>query len=198
MGSWSHCLRISTADLIPSLLSNRPRLVLSRTGALSLPYLVHCDPQRTSGSGAKLRQKPLEPLVVMSEFVFDPPLRLAGDVTVRTLDDAATFTRNYKTSRQPMVQDGVLHRLEAASSREEQRISFRDIARVRLPRLSTELLAYLVFDSAHKDNPVFIELSLYRTKQPPDLARPLLRKRFGENGAKPQKIRRILIKRSQR
>jgi hypothetical protein len=57
----------------------------------------------------------------MSEFVFDPPLRLAGNVTVRTLDDAATFTRNYKTFRQPMVQDGVLHRLEAASSREEER-----------------------------------------------------------------------------
>jgi hypothetical protein len=57
----------------------------------------------------------------MSEFVFDPPLRLAGNVTVRTLDDAATFIRNYKTSRQPMVRDGVLRRLEAASSLEEER-----------------------------------------------------------------------------
>ena len=57
----------------------------------------------------------------MSEFVFDPPLRLAGNVTVRTLDDAAAFTRNYKTSRQPMVQDGILHRLEAASSQEQER-----------------------------------------------------------------------------
>jgi hypothetical protein len=57
----------------------------------------------------------------MSEFVFDPPLRLAGNVTVRTLDDAATFTRNYKTSRQPMVHDGVFHRLEAATGLEEER-----------------------------------------------------------------------------
>jgi hypothetical protein len=57
----------------------------------------------------------------MSEFVFDPPLRLAGDVTVRTLDDAAAFTRTYKTAQQPMVRDGVLHRLEGASSPEEER-----------------------------------------------------------------------------
>jgi hypothetical protein len=48
----------------------------------------------------------------MSEFLFDPPLQLPGNVTVRTLDDAAAFTRNYKTPRQPMVRDGVLHRLE--------------------------------------------------------------------------------------
>ena len=49
----------------------------------------------------------------MSEFLFDPPLRLAGDVTVRTLDD--------KTARQPMIRDGVLRRLEGASTLEEER-----------------------------------------------------------------------------
>ena len=31
----------------------------------------------------------------MTDFVFNPPLRLARDVTVRTLDDAAEFARTY-------------------------------------------------------------------------------------------------------
>jgi hypothetical protein len=44
----------------------------------------------------------------MSEYLLDPPLRLAGNVTVRTLDDAAAFARDYKTARQPMVRDGDL------------------------------------------------------------------------------------------
>jgi hypothetical protein len=57
----------------------------------------------------------------MSEFVFEPPLPLAGNVTVRTLDDAAAFTRNCKTARQPMVREGVLRRLQAASSLGEER-----------------------------------------------------------------------------
>jgi alpha-ketoglutarate-dependent taurine dioxygenase len=50
-----------------------------------------------------------------------PTIRLAGDVTVRTLDDAAAFTRNYKTARQPVIRDGVLRRLEGASTLEEER-----------------------------------------------------------------------------
>src|SRR5438034_10474388 len=33
----------------------------------------------------------------MADFVFDPPLRLAGDVTARTLDDAAEFARNERS-----------------------------------------------------------------------------------------------------
>jgi hypothetical protein len=37
----------------------------------------------------------------MAEFVFDPPLRLARDVTVRTLDDAAEFARTYVGPRLP-------------------------------------------------------------------------------------------------
>jgi hypothetical protein len=57
----------------------------------------------------------------MSEFVFDPPLRLAGNVAVRTLDDAAAFTRNSEAARRPMVRDGVLRRLEAASGFEQER-----------------------------------------------------------------------------
>jgi hypothetical protein len=31
----------------------------------------------------------------MADFVFEPPLRLVRDVTVRTLDDAAEFARTY-------------------------------------------------------------------------------------------------------
>ena len=57
----------------------------------------------------------------MSEFVFDPPLRLAGGAIVHTLDDAAAYTRNYEAARWPMLRDGVLHRLEAATGPEEER-----------------------------------------------------------------------------
>jgi hypothetical protein len=37
----------------------------------------------------------------MTNFVFDPPLRLARDVTVRTLDDAAEFARTFVGPRLP-------------------------------------------------------------------------------------------------
>ena len=37
----------------------------------------------------------------MTEFVFEPPLRLAREVTVRTLDDAADFARTYVGPRLP-------------------------------------------------------------------------------------------------
>ena len=57
----------------------------------------------------------------MSEFVFEPPLRLAGNVAVLTLDDAAAYTRHYEAARWPMLRDGVLHRLEAATGLEEER-----------------------------------------------------------------------------
>jgi hypothetical protein len=65
----------------------------------------------------------------MTEFKFDPPLRLAGtpNAFIRLLDEAADFVRAYMGSR-PMVQDSVLHRLEGASTTQEQReaaIAFR-------------------------------------------------------------------------
>src|SRR5215510_3618409 len=37
----------------------------------------------------------------MPDFVFEPPLRLAHDVTLRTLDDAAEFARTYVSRRLP-------------------------------------------------------------------------------------------------
>src|SRR5262249_53563712 len=51
----------------------------------------------------------------MMDFVFKPPLRLARDVTVRTLDDAAEFARTYVGPRLPHRRDRVVHRLEEIS-----------------------------------------------------------------------------------
>jgi hypothetical protein len=65
-------------------------------------------------------------LADMTEFVFDPPLRLKRDVTVRTLDDAADFTRKYVGSKLPLRRDGVLHGLEGASGYEEERNAAND------------------------------------------------------------------------
>jgi hypothetical protein len=58
----------------------------------------------------------------MTEFRFDPPLQLAGTPTVmiRTLNEAADFVRTYKSSRRPLVQNSVLHRLDGASAPLEQ------------------------------------------------------------------------------
>src|SRR5262249_17387144 len=41
----------------------------------------------------------------MMDFVFKPSLRLARDVTVRTLDDAAEFARTYVGPRLPHRRD---------------------------------------------------------------------------------------------
>jgi hypothetical protein len=48
----------------------------------------------------------------MTDFVFDPPLRLARDVAVRTLDDAAEFARTYVGPRLPHRRDRLVRRLE--------------------------------------------------------------------------------------
>ena len=40
---------------------------------------------------------------------------------IHSLDEAADFVRAYKGARRPMTQDGVLHRLEAASTAEQER-----------------------------------------------------------------------------
>jgi hypothetical protein len=57
----------------------------------------------------------------MAEFVFEPPLRLKREVTIRTLGEAADFARKYVGSRLPRRRDGILHGLEAASSYEKGR-----------------------------------------------------------------------------
>ena len=51
----------------------------------------------------------------MTDFVFEPPLRLACDVTLRTLDDAAEFARTYVSPRLPYRRDRVVRRLEEIS-----------------------------------------------------------------------------------
>ncbi len=59
----------------------------------------------------------------MREFKFAPPLVLKGKVVVRTLDDAADFVRRYKDARRPVMQDGLLRKLERADADDEQRIA---------------------------------------------------------------------------
>jgi hypothetical protein len=51
----------------------------------------------------------------MANFVFDPPLRLARDVTVRTLDDAAEFARTYVGPRLPRRRDRLVRVIEEVS-----------------------------------------------------------------------------------
>ncbi len=57
----------------------------------------------------------------MAEYVFNPPLRLAGGVVVRTLDDAAEFARKYNGAKWVVRRDGVLHSLQGASGEERER-----------------------------------------------------------------------------
>ena len=54
---------------------------------------------------------------------FDPPLVLRGNVVVQTLDDAADFVRRYKDAQRPVMQDGLLRKLERADADDEQRIA---------------------------------------------------------------------------
>ena len=61
----------------------------------------------------------------MTDFVFEPPLRLARDVTVRTLRDAAEFARTYVGPRLPYRRDRVVHRLEAISDEASARSAAR-------------------------------------------------------------------------
>ena len=56
-------------------------------------------------------------------FVFNPPLRLARDVTVRTLDDAAEFARTYVGPRLPHRRDRIVRRLEEVSDDASMRIA---------------------------------------------------------------------------
>jgi hypothetical protein len=57
----------------------------------------------------------------MTDFVFEPPLRLVREVTVRTLDDAAEFARTYVAPRVPYRRDRVVRRLEEISGKASAR-----------------------------------------------------------------------------
>ena len=61
----------------------------------------------------------------MMGFVFKPSLRLARDVTVRTLDDAAEFARTYVGPRLPHTRDRVVHRFEEISDEASARVAAR-------------------------------------------------------------------------
>jgi hypothetical protein len=61
----------------------------------------------------------------MPEFVFEPPLRLAREVTVRTLDDATDFARTYVGPRLPRRRDRLVRRLEEISDDASARIAAR-------------------------------------------------------------------------
>jgi hypothetical protein len=56
----------------------------------------------------------------MTQFQFDPPLTLEGDIAVVTLDDAAAFTRSLVNVRLPRTRDNVLRWLERAGDLDQQ------------------------------------------------------------------------------
>jgi hypothetical protein len=61
----------------------------------------------------------------MTEFVFEPPLRLVREVSVRTLDDAADFARTYVGPRLPQRRDRLVRRLQEISDDASARIAAR-------------------------------------------------------------------------
>jgi hypothetical protein len=61
----------------------------------------------------------------MTNFVFDPLLRLARDVTMRTLDDAAEFARTFVGPRLPHRRDRLVRRPEEVSDDGSARIAAR-------------------------------------------------------------------------
>jgi hypothetical protein len=69
-----------------------------------------------------MRELPATPAVVpvMREFRFRPPLTLANNIAVLTLDDAANFVRWNTMGRMISSQEPVLQRLELARTEDEQ------------------------------------------------------------------------------
>jgi hypothetical protein len=57
----------------------------------------------------------------MSEYRFNPPLTLKGDIVVRNLDDAVRFMIGYREAHRPALQTSVLHRLEGAAGEVDER-----------------------------------------------------------------------------
>jgi hypothetical protein len=61
----------------------------------------------------------------MTNFVFEPPLRLAREVTVRRLEDAAEFARTYVGPRLPHRRDRLVRRLEEISDEASAHVAAR-------------------------------------------------------------------------
>jgi hypothetical protein len=57
----------------------------------------------------------------MSEYRFNPPLTLRGNIVVHNLDDAVRFMIAYREARRPALQTSVLHRLEGAAGESGER-----------------------------------------------------------------------------
>ena len=57
----------------------------------------------------------------MSEYRFDPPLTLKGNIVVHNLDDAVRFMIGYRKARRPALQTSVLYRLEGAVGEADER-----------------------------------------------------------------------------
>ena len=55
----------------------------------------------------------------MTEFKFEPPLTLKGNIVIRDLDDAVRFMIG--CARRPALQTSVLFRLEGAAGEEDER-----------------------------------------------------------------------------
>jgi hypothetical protein len=56
----------------------------------------------------------------MPQFLFEPPLTLAGDTVVRTLDEAAAFARSLAMPRMPKTKENILRWLERANGEDQQ------------------------------------------------------------------------------
>jgi hypothetical protein len=58
-------------------------------------------------------------------FLFEPPLRLTGGVTIRTLEQAAAFVRSRIQVRVPLRRANILRRLETAGREVQEREAAR-------------------------------------------------------------------------
>ena len=57
----------------------------------------------------------------MSEYRFDPPLTLKGDIVVRNLDDAVRFMIGYRKARRPELRRVCCIVLEGLTGKAEER-----------------------------------------------------------------------------
>jgi hypothetical protein len=55
-----------------------------------------------------------------ADSAFDPPLTLARNRVIRTIDDAVAFARSFEDATLPRSRDAVLRRLEAATTRNKR------------------------------------------------------------------------------
>jgi hypothetical protein len=83
------------------------------------------DPVEVLGCATPELRLCLASLRGMTDFVFDPPLRLARDVTVRTIDDAAEFARTYVGPRLPRRRDRLVRVIEEISGEASGRAAAR-------------------------------------------------------------------------